>query len=280
MNNTGATGLSIVIPVYQAEGHITALVNGLLALPWQPVEIICVDDASTDGTWQILCQLKAKNAKLKPYRLAANVGQHRALLFGMRQAGLEYVLTLDDDMEGLLDELAGFVDKAAHMGMDVVYGRFSRSYDDLWRKTGSDVLTLLLSKMSPLVAGASQIRLIHRHILSQLAVQNGDQFVFLDCLIPQLAREIGFVDINFKAKRASRYSSKKLTSMALNIFLHYTHVFSILILVAGITMVITGLWLSIYPLYSGIVLVAFGPAVVRRWRAASHRTLNKLALTD
>jgi glycosyltransferase involved in cell wall biosynthesis len=281
LNSAETLGLSIIIPTYQAAGHIRQFIQGLInLLPFEQIEIICVDDASTDATWSELNQLKVKEPRIKSFRLKTNVGQHRAILYGISQARLEYTLTLDDDMLHQLDEVLHFVRSAIAMDSDLVYGRFIRKYEARWRATASNSLTLLLKKYSPLIEGASQVRLINRKVRIQLSQQPINRFVFIDCVLPRLTSDIRFIDFDYSSNSVSRYSFKRLSSMTFQIFLHYTNFPNAIPLLLGSILVCVGLWIPYYPLCMGLVTIVFAKDIVHKMRRISNGKLRTLELME
>ena len=79
---TGST--SIIIPVYNEEKTIIRLVNSVLDRP-EVGEVIIVNDASTDSSWQEL-QTFADNPRVKLFQHEYNKGKGAALIFGFAQA--------------------------------------------------------------------------------------------------------------------------------------------------------------------------------------------------
>lgn len=84
--------LSVIIPVYNAERHITAAIESILAEQYPSLEIIAVDDGSIDGSAQIL-----KNFPEVTYYYQTNKGPAAARNFGISQSKGEFILFLDAD---------------------------------------------------------------------------------------------------------------------------------------------------------------------------------------
>lgn len=84
--------VAMVIPVYNHEGAIAAVVTQALQLPWK---VIVVDDGSTDGTYEILKNIES----ITVLRHAVNQGKGAAILTGFAAAvaGAEWVITIDAD---------------------------------------------------------------------------------------------------------------------------------------------------------------------------------------
>src|SRR5689334_24651652 len=94
--------LSIVIPVHNEEHSILPLYDRLTTVLeglHQPYEIIFVDDASTDKSFELLANLVETDARLKVVRLRRNFGQTAALAAGFDEAQGEIVVSLDGDLQ-------------------------------------------------------------------------------------------------------------------------------------------------------------------------------------
>lgn len=88
--------VSVVIPVYNGQGVIEACVRSVLAQDVQEMELIVVDDGSTDGTWAILEKLAAEDARLHPVH-QANGGVSAARNRGLAECRGEYIRFVDAD---------------------------------------------------------------------------------------------------------------------------------------------------------------------------------------
>jgi dolichol-phosphate mannosyltransferase len=119
--------VSFVIPCYNEEMNIPALIDGLRGLYGDYVhQIVLVNDNSTDGTAELLNRLAAEDARITPvHRLPPN-GVGLALRDGYAATTGRWVMSMDCDFQHLLPEMEEMFDEAAD-GVDVVFGsRFSR----------------------------------------------------------------------------------------------------------------------------------------------------------
>src|SRR5204862_3360387 len=94
--------LSIVIPIHNEEPAILPLYDRLTSVLEgirKPYEIIFVDDASTDKSFELLANLVETDARLKVVRLRRNFGQTAALAAGFDEAQGEIVVSLDGDLQ-------------------------------------------------------------------------------------------------------------------------------------------------------------------------------------
>lgn len=90
--------VSVVIPTYNREAAVARTVDSVLSqdLPPEEVEIIIVDDGSTDDTFSILQELYGDNARVKLFSIP-NGGVANALNFGLSKAQGEFIAFLDHD---------------------------------------------------------------------------------------------------------------------------------------------------------------------------------------
>jgi undecaprenyl-phosphate 4-deoxy-4-formamido-L-arabinose transferase len=138
-------GLSIVVPVYRSEQTLRELVSRISsALQTHEFEIILVDDASGDGSWQEISSLAKENQNVFGIRLGRNSGQHGTLLAGVRLAKFETTVTLDDDLQNPPEEIEKLV-SGLTPSIDVVYGVSTEIKQNLYRRLGSNLVRKFFS---------------------------------------------------------------------------------------------------------------------------------------
>jgi dolichol-phosphate mannosyltransferase len=128
--------LSLVIPVYNEHDSLAALLAEIEAVTAKldmRVEVIFVDDGSTDGSWQLVRELSAKHPNVSGIRFRRNFGKAAALEAGFRQARGGIVMTLDADLQDDPHEIPNFL-AAIRGGLDVVSG-WKKIRLDPWHKT-------------------------------------------------------------------------------------------------------------------------------------------------
>lgn len=91
--------ITVVIPIYNELDNIKPLIQEIFKETEDiPVsEVIYVDDASTDGSWPLLKELRAQYPALRIIRHKKNSGQSAALWTGVKAAGNDIIVTLDGD---------------------------------------------------------------------------------------------------------------------------------------------------------------------------------------
>lgn len=89
--------VSVLMTAYNIGDRIETALTGLLKQTWRNLEIIVVDDASSDNTGAVVQALAACDARIRYFRLPSNAGTYVAKTFGFRQAAGEFVTCHDSD---------------------------------------------------------------------------------------------------------------------------------------------------------------------------------------
>lgn len=98
-----STAVSVIIPVYNAEQYIEKCLDSIFEQSIEDIEIICVDDGSSDGTMDILKRMQQQDDRLKIIEYGSNKGQAYARNRGLEAATGEYIYFLDAD-DTLIDK--------------------------------------------------------------------------------------------------------------------------------------------------------------------------------
>ena len=88
---------SVLIPVYNQVGKMQECIDSLNAQSFTDLEIIMVDDGSTDDSYQMLLSFAGKDPRIKVFRHEKNSSLVGARYTGMQHASGEYVFFLDSD---------------------------------------------------------------------------------------------------------------------------------------------------------------------------------------
>ncbi len=143
--------LSIVIPIHNEEPAILPLYDRLtkvLDALGRPYEIIFVDDASTDKSFDLLANLVETDAHLKVLRLRRNFGQTAALAAGFDEASGSIIISLDGDLQHEPEDIPLLLNKIDE-GWDIASGwRKNRIDNAVTRKIPSRIANWLMSKAS------------------------------------------------------------------------------------------------------------------------------------
>lgn len=89
--------VSIIVPVYNVEPYLSTALDSLLNQTLSEIEIICVDDCSTDGSSKILSDYAKKDNRITVITQPKNMGEVVAKYTGAKFATAQYIGTLDPD---------------------------------------------------------------------------------------------------------------------------------------------------------------------------------------
>src|ERR1700693_3172112 len=145
--------LSIVIPIHNEEPSILPLYDRLTAVLeplHKPYEIIVVDDAATDRSFDLLANLVETDQRLKVIRLRRNFGQTAALSAGFDEAQGSVIVSLDGDLQHAPEDIPALLAKIDE-GYDIASGwRKDCVGDALTRRVAARIANWLMSRASGL----------------------------------------------------------------------------------------------------------------------------------
>ena len=141
---------SLVVPVFNEEeslrtlyGEIDEVARSLDAT----IELIFVDDGSTDASWSIIESLVETDPRVRGIRFRRNFGKAAALDVGFKAATLPIVMTLDADLQDDPHEIPEFL-RLLDSGLDVVSGWKKRRHDPWHKVLPSRVFNWLVSSLT------------------------------------------------------------------------------------------------------------------------------------
>ena len=216
-----APGLSIVVPVYNSENSLRALLERLETVLRQigrPFEVLLVNDGSHDRSWEVICELAETRPWARGINLMRNYGQHNSLLCGIRQVRYDTFVTVDDDLQNPPEEIPVLLAKLAE-GFDVVYGTPREEQHGIFRDIASQVTKLAMrTAMGVEVARhVSAFRAVRTQVRDAFATYRSP-FVSIDVLLTWGTSRFAAVVVHHEPRRigASNYSFGKLVFHALN----------------------------------------------------------------
>jgi glycosyltransferase involved in cell wall biosynthesis len=143
--------ISVVIPIHDEEPSILPLYDRLTSVMegvQQPYELIFVDDASTDKSFELLANLVEIDPRLKVIRLRRNFGQTAALSAGFDEAGGDIIISMDGDLQHAPEDIPALLEKL-NEGYDIASGWRKNRVDNLvLRKIPSRIANWLMAKAS------------------------------------------------------------------------------------------------------------------------------------
>ncbi len=154
MTESSGQVLSVVMPVYNEQDTLEAIIRRVREVPLK-IELLCVDDGSTDRSRAILARLKAEGLVDQVILHERNQGKGRALATGFAAASGSVVIIQDADLEYNPDEYRKLLEPILDNRADVVYGsRFLGGEPHrvlyFWHYVGNRFLTLMSNMVTNL----------------------------------------------------------------------------------------------------------------------------------
>ena len=122
--------VSVIIPVFNKEEHLYDCLKSLLENSHSNLEIICVDDASTDQSRQIIANFTTDDKRLRSHFLESNQGASAARNLGLNLATGDYIAFLDADDVMPPQALTNLVQRAEDTDADIVRGKITGLRED------------------------------------------------------------------------------------------------------------------------------------------------------
>jgi len=141
--------LSIVVPVYNAESWLVRCLDSLVNQAIKDIEIIVVDDRSTDGSLNIIREYEEKDPRIKTIALETNCGESGARNTGLAMAAGEYIAFVDHDDFVDIDFYEKLCARAKESGADIVKGEaLEMTYDGKRRHYGPRAAAIRKNKVA------------------------------------------------------------------------------------------------------------------------------------
>lgn len=173
--------VSIVIPCYNVDQYVGKCIESVLNQTYKDLEIICIDDGSTDDTGNILNFYETKDTRIRVIH-QINQGLAETRNIGKNLATGEYLYYLDSDDYIEPDTIEIMVQKAIETGADIVVGGFYIEYvnGEKKRNNSKDIILNLNAKealglylysryINPIACG----KLYHTELLDNVSYPKG-----------------------------------------------------------------------------------------------------------
>jgi len=146
--------LSVVMPVYNEKATVRRVVERVLSVGLE-LELLCVDDGSSDGSREVLAGLEKECPQMRVFLQPRNMGKGAALRRGIQEATGDYVIIQDADLEYDPQDYHRLLEPLESAQADVVYGsRFLGAGPHrvlyFWHSVGNWFLTLVSNMITNL----------------------------------------------------------------------------------------------------------------------------------
>jgi glycosyltransferase involved in cell wall biosynthesis len=186
--------LTVIMPVYNEAQTVETVIRKVLEQP-EVEELITVNDASQDGTGDVLRELAKSHPKMKVFEHAVNQGKGAALRTGISHATAPYVLIQDADLEYEPEEYPVLLKPILSGKADVVFGsRFiggeAHRVLYFWHSIGNRFLTLLSNMFTNLNLTDMETcyKVFRREIIQSIQIEE-NRFGFEPEITAKVARK-------------------------------------------------------------------------------------------
>ena len=204
--------ISVVIPLFNEEESIPELfawIERVMNEHHFSYEVIFISDGSTDRSWELICDLKAKSSCVKGIKFRRNYGKSPALYCGFAEAQGDVVITMDADLQDSPDEIPELYRMIKEERYDLVSGYKQKRYDPL----SKTLPTKLFNATARAVSGIDNLHDFNCGLKAYRrdVVKNIEVYGEMHRYIPYLAKQAGFVRIGEKVvhHQARKYGASK-----------------------------------------------------------------------
>lgn len=258
--------LATVSPCYNEEEVLETSVQRLTTLFERMIKegkispesvMVFVNDGSRDKTWELIQKLHKENHFVRGINLSRNVGHQNAIMAGMVTARewADAVVTIDADLQDDIEVIPRMVDDF-EKGYEIVYGvKVSRQADPLMKRLSAQAFYKLQNKMGvESVFNHADFRLMSRRAIEML-MEYKEKNLYLRGLIPMIGLNTTTEDdvISERVAGSSKYTLKKMLSLALNGIAAFSVKPIYLILYLGVLFLLISFAIAIYVAHAIIV---------------------------
>jgi glycosyltransferase involved in cell wall biosynthesis len=175
--------VSVVMPIYNERATLRQVLERVLSVPLE-VELLCVDDGSSDGSRDILDELQKRCPQIRVIFQPRNLGKGAALRRGIQESTGDFILIQDADLEYDPSEYPLLLRPLIEGKADVVYGsRFMGGTPHrvlyFWHRVGNWILTVLSNALTNLnLTDMETCYKVFRREIIQSIVLEEDRFGF------------------------------------------------------------------------------------------------------
>ncbi len=182
-------------------------------------DIILVNDASPDNSWEEILKQCASNPKVKGINLSRNFGQHYAITAGLHYAKGDWVVVMDCDLQDRPEEIPNLYRKAME-GYDIVYARRVVRKDGFLKKQSSKWFYKVFNWLSGMQTDSSVANFgIYRHCVIDEFNKMPEKTRFFPSLVKYLGFKDAAIDVEHagRAEGESSYNLNKLLKLSFDV---------------------------------------------------------------
>lgn len=208
--------VSVVIPCYYSEktiAQVVAQTRDQLVEAGYDYEFVLVNDGSTDGTFAQIERLCCQDPKVVGIDCAKNMGQHNAIMAGLKHTQGQAVLLMDDDMQTHPTQVPKILRALEESGCDVVFAQWPEHKEALWRRLGSrfQAWTVRMLTKRPKDVYSSNFFVMRAQVRDEVVRYRGP-YVYIQGLVFRATDSVCNVEVEHFARQegSSGYTLKSL----------------------------------------------------------------------
>ena len=220
--------ISIVSPVYRGEKMVAELVRRnveSVSTITDDYEIILVNDASPDNSWDEIRKQCAANPKVKGINLSRNFGQHYAITAGLRYAKGDWVVVMDCDLQDRPEEIPNLYKKAQE-GWNIVYAKRRNKKSGFFKKMSSTLFHSLYDWISGMKTDDSigNFGIYNKKVIEEFN-KMGETSRSFGTLLLYLGFPFATIDVEHSERMdgKSTYTLRKLLKLAFDVMISNTN---------------------------------------------------------
>ena len=219
--------LSVVTPVYRAEGCLEELYRRLAAALsgiTQDFEIVMVEDCGGDRSWEIIQALARTDPRVKGIQFSRNFGQHYGITAGLDHCDGDWVVVMDCDLQDRPEEIPRLYAKAQE-GYEVVIAHRGKRNDPLLKRFASRLFYRLFSWLADTEydSQAGNFRIVSRKVVENFRCMR-EQLRFFGGLMNWMGFPQAAIDVRHAERHEGRstYTLTKLWRLAAETIIAYS----------------------------------------------------------
>ena len=273
--------ISVVSPIYKGEKMLDELVSRITASVKQisdDYEIVLVNDASPDDSWNKISEICQKDKHVKGVNLSRNFGQQYSTTAGLSVATGEWIAVIDCDLQNPPEEIPRLYAKAQE-GYDTVFAQRVERQDTFLKKLSSTVFNKAFSFMTDSYQDktAAEFGLYSRKVIDAV-LSMGDFIRYFPVMVKWVGFRIAYLPVQHseRAEGTSGYTLAKLLDVTSDSMIGFSNKPLRMTLYFGVGIVCLSLLMVLYYLFdfliNGTDVSGFTTLVISVWLVAGILT--------
>lgn len=269
--------ISVVSPVYKGEKMVQELVSRIGAAVGtitEDYEIILVNDASPDGSWEAICRICDADEKVVGVNLSRNFGQHYAITAGLQQARGEWTVVMDCDLQDRPEEIPNLYQKTQE-GYDSVLAQRIVRHDTFFKRLSSKCFYKVFSYLTDTTQDSSvaNFGIYNRKVIDSI-LQMGDAVKYFPTQVQWVGYKRTYLPVEHaeRAEGKSTYNFKRLLHLAFDSMISFSDKPLRLTVKLGFIITalafIAGIWFLIRWLNGSIAVLGYTSIMISIWLLA------------